>query len=68
MDFDGNLKEIPNLNNRDYAIQYLNPLQNYTVIKIELDEKNEKKFICLLNDSKTNDRMNSKHCFFLFGE
>lgn len=67
MDFDGNLKEIPNLNNRDYGIQYLNPAQNYTVIKMELDgNSNEKKFICLLNDSKMNDRMNSNKFIIIY--
>ncbi len=61
MDFDGNLKEISNSNNRDYAIQYLNPVQNYTIVKMEFDQNsNEKKFICLLNESRMNDRMNSE--------
>ncbi len=61
MDFEGNLKEMPNMNNKDYAIQYVNPSQAYTVIKMELDAlTNEKRFNCLLNEAKQSPSMISK--------
>jgi hypothetical protein len=60
MDYDGNLKDIPNFNNQDYGIQFVNPTLNYTVIKIEYDSNtNDKRFNCLLNDAKLNANMTS---------
>jgi hypothetical protein len=60
MDYDGILKEIPNFNNKDYGIQFVNPACNYTVIKIEFDSiANEKRYNCLLNDAKLNANMTS---------
>lgn len=60
MDFDGNLKEIPNFNNKDYGIQFLNPLINYAVIKLEYDQTtNDKRYNCLLSESKINNNMTS---------
>ena len=61
MDYDGNLKDIPNFNNKDYGIQFVNPSSTYTVIKIEYDPNtNDKRFNCLLNESKLNANMTSK--------
>ncbi len=67
MDFEGNLKEIPNLSRKDYAIQYVNPTSTYTVVKIELDQAtNEKRFNCLLNETKLNQNMISRNPIFSF--
>ena len=61
MDFEGNLKDLPNSNNKDYAIQFISPSASYIVIKIEFDiNTNEKKFTSLLNESKLNANMLSK--------
>lgn len=59
IDFEGSVKDMPNLNNKDYAIQYLTPTTTYTVLKIELDlNTNDKRYVCLLNESKLNANMN----------
>ena len=60
IDFDGIVKDIPNLNNKDYAIQYLTPTQSYSILKIEFDTiTNEKRYISLLNESRLNANMTS---------
>ena len=65
IDFEGSVKDMPNLNNKDYAIQYLTPTTTYTVLKIELDlNTNDKRYVCLLNESKLNANMNSIILFF----
>lgn len=66
MDFDGSIKEMPNLNNKDYAINFLTPTTNYTVLRIEFDSNtNEKRFVPLINESKLNPNMNSKFLLIL---
>jgi hypothetical protein len=61
IDFDGNLKEIPNANNKEYAIQYISPTTNYAIIKIENDPiTNEKRYNALLAESKLSGNMISK--------
>lgn len=60
IDFDGIVKDIPNLNNKDYAIQFLTPTTAYTVLKIELDQtSNEKRYVSLLNELRLNANMMS---------
>ena len=60
IDFDGIVKDIPNLNNKDYAIQFLTPTTAYTVLKIELDQTtNEKRYVSLLNELRLNAKMMS---------
>lgn len=64
IDFDGNLKEIPNSNNKDYAIQYLAPTASYAVLKVDLDANtNEKRYIPFLNENKLTPSMTSKALF-----
>ena len=56
---------MPNLNNKDYAINFLTPTSNYTVLKIEFDPNtNEKRFVPLISESKLNPAMNSMYQFF----
>ncbi|CAF1064776.1 unnamed protein product, partial [Brachionus calyciflorus] len=58
IDFDGNLREIPNLNNRDYAIQFLVPTVSYAVLKIDLDTNtNEKRYTPILNENRLTANM-----------
>jgi hypothetical protein len=65
IDFDGSLKEIPNQNSKDYAVQYLAPTTSFAVVKIELDPNtNEKRYICLLSESKLSGNMLSKFSNF----
>lgn len=64
IDFEGAVKDMPNLNNKDYAIHYLQPTTTYTILKIELDANtNDKRYVCLLNESRLNANMNSNCCF-----
>ncbi|RNA03030.1 hypothetical protein BpHYR1_006195 [Brachionus plicatilis] len=61
IDFDGNLKEIPNLNNKDYAIQFLAPTVSYAVLKVDLDTNtNEKRYTPILNENKLTPSMTSR--------
>lgn len=61
IDFDGNLKEIPSANNRQYAIQFIVPTSTYIVLKIERDpDTNEKKYYPIISDNKLNPSVNSK--------
>lgn len=58
IDFDGNLKEIPNQSSKDYVVQFIAPTTSFAVVKIELDQQtNEKRYICLLNESKLSGNM-----------
>lgn len=67
IDFDGNLKEIPNSNKKDYAIQFLAPTASYAVLKVDLDTNtNEKRYTPILNESKLTPGMTSKAIFNLF--
>ena len=50
MSLDGSLNEIPNFNNSDYAIRYLDPAKSYIALKVEwLDNMNEKRYTALLD-------------------
>lgn len=61
IDFDGVLREVPNGNNKDYAIQYLVPTGNYAVIRVETDQAtNEKRYSAMLSDKGLNHNMQSK--------
>lgn len=67
IDFDGNLKEIPNLNNKDYGIQFLAPTASYAVLKVDLDTNtNEKRYTPILNENKLTPSMTSKFIEFQF--
>jgi hypothetical protein len=67
IDYDGSLKEMPNQNNKDFALQFLNPTGNYVPIKIEIDlNTNEKRYLPLINEQKMTNSMTSRTDFFNF--
>ena len=61
MDFDGNIKEIPNTNMAEFAIHYVAPTSAYVVVRIEFDTSaNEKRYQPLVVESKLSNNMTSK--------
>lgn len=66
IDFDGFIKEMPNLNNKDYAINLLVPTSSYTILKIEFDPNtNGKQYVPLINEAKLNASMISEFNFVI---
>jgi hypothetical protein len=55
------LREVPNLNNKDFAIQYLHPTGKYVALRIEYDAStNEKRYTALLNEAHISNIIQSE--------
>jgi hypothetical protein len=65
IDFEGNLKEIPNKDVKNFAIAFLTPKTQFAPVKIDIDvNTDEKTLTCMLNESRQSGQI--KRIFEIF--